>query len=336
MRLSRLWQQRSLYVSRCIVCIRAVLGGPAKALLIRVRHAWVRLTIGFVVLSLTVSFIGAGYSEWKKTVSATKFCYRVPTDFWQHFRYMQLTIDSQSLSYPEFEGRYRITLGKETGNNISSLIITQIGKREYGSTLLSPQFSWDDVDGPIMRDTNASISFLTQDNHSHYLFPFDSAHFEETFKFEPALNIRAVLFLNRVPGFYLPCKTIQVVTNEGSATISFELRRNRLIVYTAVLLFVVAALFAILITLFAESGPLPGALASYFFALWSVRALFALTTEGFPTLFDIGIVLLASLIPVLLLLRVLGLPVAFTPLRHYGGNLVRKLEGRSPLPAPGS
>ena len=129
----------------------------------------------------------------------------------------------------------------------------------------------------------------------------------------------------------MPCRSIEVEIEEGKITASFELRRNPLIIYTAVLLLVVAAFFAILIALFVEAGPLPGALASYFFAIWSVRALFGLTAEGFPTFFDICIILLVSLIPLLLLFRVLGLPHAVSPIGHYSRNLVRALEGREIL-----
>jgi hypothetical protein len=129
----------------------------------------------------------------------------------------------------------------------------------------------------------------------------------------------------------MPCGRITVHTENGQAKLSFELRRNPLIVYTAILLWAVAAFFAVLITFFVEAGPLPGALASYFFAVWSIRLLFALTAEGFPTLFDIGIIILVSLIPLLLFLRVLGLPHALTPIARYGRNLVRMLEGREVL-----
>jgi hypothetical protein len=132
----------------------------------------------------------------------------------------------------------------------------------------------------------------------------------------------------------MPCSTITVHTEKGRAATSFELRRNPLIVYTAILLLVVATFFAILITLFVEAGPLPGALASYFFAVWSIRVLFGLTVEGFPTLFDIGIIVLISLIPLLLFLRALGLPHALAPIARYGRNLVRMLEGREVLSAP--
>ena len=132
----------------------------------------------------------------------------------------------------------------------------------------------------------------------------------------------------------MPCGSITVHTENGRATVSLELRRNPLIVYTAILLLVAAAFFAVLITLFVETGPLPGALASYFFAVWSIRVLFGLTAEGFPTLFDMGIIVLVSLIPLLLFLRALGLPYALAPFARYGRNVVRRLEGREIFSAP--
>jgi hypothetical protein len=128
-----------------------------------------------------------------------------------------------------------------------------------------------------------------------------------------------------------PCERATVHMTMGSAEISFVLKRNPLIVYTAVLLLMVMALFSVLITLFVEDGPLPGALASYFFAVWNIRWLFGLTAEGFPTLFDIGIIVLVSLIPLLLFLRVLGLPRALSPVGRYARNSVRRLEGRELL-----
>jgi hypothetical protein len=127
---------------------------------------------------------------------------------------------------------------------------------------------------------------------------------------------------------------VTVMTRAVIAEISFALRHNRLIIYTEVLLLGIGALFSILIILFVEAGPLPGALASYFFAVWSTRVLFSLTAEGFPTLFDIGIILLAFFITVLLLMRVLGLPRTLAPITRYGRNLVRMVEGREPFPDP--
>jgi hypothetical protein len=284
-----------------------------------------------------VCLVSTGYSEWRKTVAMINTCTLAPADWPQnHFRYIQLYIDSQRLREPIFDGRYFINLGWEFGRNPLQLRIIQAGSPpNYAPTTLRPNFGWDDgFPNLMMQDNRAEMAFVSKSN-SHYMFPFDSARFDEafTFEFPTPLDIQAVLLSNRVAGFYMPCDTMTVHTQEGGANISFELKRNPLIVYTAVLLLVVAALFAILIALFLEAGPLPGALASYFFAVWSIRALFGLTVEGFPTLFDFGIVLLASLIPLLLFLRVLGLPHALLPVGRYGRNLVRMLEGRELLSA---
>ena len=75
----------------------------------------------------------------------------------------------------------------------------------------------------VMRDTKAEIIFISANNNSHYMFTFDSARFNETFSFDPAIDIRAVLFLNRVAGFHMPCETVSVIARAGSAKVSFEL-----------------------------------------------------------------------------------------------------------------
>jgi hypothetical protein len=114
----------------------------------------------------------------------------------------------------------------------------------------------------------------------------------------------------------------------GTVDISFELRRNPLIMDTAVMLLVIAAIFAVLITTKMEIKALPGAVAAYFFSVWSIRGLFGLTPEGFPTLFDIGIVLLALLVPLLLVFRLLGLAQLLSPIWIYCNDLLKRLEGR--------
>jgi hypothetical protein len=184
-----------------------------------------------------------------------------------------------------------------------------------------------------MKDNEATTSFVSLSGY-HYLFPFDSAKFRETYSFEPLIDIKAVTLNNRVAGFYLPCDTFTLDTEAGSAHIFFELRRNPLIVYTAVFLLVTAAIFAGFITMFVETGALPQAVAAYFFGVWTIRGLFGLTAEGFPTIFDIAIVLLVLFITLLMMLRFLGLRQVILSVGRYGINFVRMLEGRKLLPAP--
>ena len=279
--------------------------------MVTARHVWVRLAAGLIVVTLAAWLIHTGYGKWQKSIAETNSCNNLATEVQQHFRYIQLIVENQSLRNPVFDGHYFLHLGKEFGKNSFDLKISQAGKRNFGTTAIRPQLAWDDgFEGLIIREpAKAEMSFVSQ-YHSHYMFPFDSARFDEALSFDPPIDIKSVLFSNRVAGFYMPCDTIKVHTEAGSANISFELKRNPLIVYSAVLLLIVAAFFAISISLFVEIGPLPGALASYFFAVWSIRLLFGLTAESFPTLFDIGILLLVLLIPLLLFLRILGLPQA--------------------------
>jgi len=125
-----------------------------------------------------------------------------------------------------------------------------------------------------------------------------------------------------------------VETKDGSANVSFEIRRNTLIVYTAIFLLVVATIFAGVITMVVDAGALPQAVAAYFFGIWTIRGLFGLTADGFPTFFDIAIVLLVLFISVLIILRFLGLQQGLLRVGLYARNLVRRLEGRKLLSVP--
>jgi hypothetical protein len=293
-----------------------------------VRHAWVRLASGLLSVALLLSLVSAGYSDWKKEITAANYCPVVPAGWPQNqFRYIQLYIDNERLREPIFEGRYVVNLGTDFGHEYH-LRITQAGSENYASTTFVPTFIWsDNLQNLMMPNNKEEMAFLSRSS-SHYWFPFDSAHFHEAFIFDPAIDIRAILLKNLVAGFYMPCDKVTGETKPGSAEISFELNRNPLIVDAAVLLLLVAAGFAVLITLFMDGGPLPHALSSYFFAVWTIRTLFGLTAEGFPTFFDLCLISLVLLIILLLFLRSLGLRELLIPVGRSGRHLVRRLEGR--------
>jgi hypothetical protein len=292
-----------------------------------VRHAWVRLASGLVSVALLLWLVSAGYSDWKKEITAANYCQMVPAGWPQNqFRYIQLYIDNEKLREPVFEGRYVVNLG--TVGREYHLRITQAGSGNYASTTFVPTFIWsDNLQNLVMPNNKEEMAFVSRSG-SHYWFPFDSADFHETFTFDPAIDIRAILLKNLVAGFYMPCDKVTGETKLGSADISFELNRNPLIVDAAVLLLLVALGFAVLITLFTDRGPLPHALSSFFFAVWTIRTLFGLTAEGFPTFFDLCLISLVLLIILLLFLRALGLRELLIPVGRSGHNLVRKLEGR--------
>jgi hypothetical protein len=285
-------------------------------------------------VGLFLWLITAGYRDWQTEITATNYCSIAPVGWPQNqFRYIQLYIDNERLRDLIFGGRYFINLGTDFGRDQYHLRITQAGSDNYAPTTLVPTFIWsDNLQNLMMQNSKEEMAFVSRSS-SHYWFPFDSGHFHETFTFEPAIDIRAMLLKNLVAGFYISCDTVTIQTRAGSAEVSFELKRNPLIVDAEVLLLMIAAGFAVLITLFIDRGPLPHALSSYFFAVWTIRTLFGLTAEGFPTFFDLCILSLVLLIMLLLFLRALGLRQLLMPVGRRGRNLVRMLEGRELLPA---
>jgi lipopolysaccharide export LptBFGC system permease protein LptF len=90
---------------------------------------------------------------------------------------------------------------------------------------------------------------------------------------------------------------------DGSFRVSFELHRDLFIPVTAGALLLGALVFCFAIAKSVETNALPTAVASFFFSLWSIRGVFGLEAQGFPTLFDVGILGLCLLILSLLLIR---------------------------------
>ena len=298
------------------------------------RRAWVRLGIGLVSVVLVLCLVVKGYDEWQKTINATAVCPFYAQDWQQHQRYIQLYIDAERLRDPIFDGRYFINLGSDFGRPPYILRMTQSGSGAYMPTDFVPVFIWNaNFQNLMMLNNKEEMAFVSH-GRPHFMFPFDYGDFHETLTFEPQIDIKAVVLKNLVGGFYMPCDTSKVEITNGRAEISFKLNRNPLIIYTAVILLSMTAIFAVLITLFMENGPLPHALSSYFFSVWSIRVLFGLTVDGFPTFFDLSILGLVLLIGLLLLLRGLGLRHALMPIGRKARNLVRVLEGRPLLVPP--
>jgi hypothetical protein len=219
--------------------------------------------------------------------------------------YIELFLEKQELAEPLFDGGYFINLAQEYGRNPMRLKVTISGARSYGSSTALANLRWDDFAESLWMGGKEKMAFVAQSG-SHRNFPFDSANFDFTLKTDPLVNIPVFRFNNRVPGFYMPCDAARVQRlGDGSFRILFELRRDLLTRVAAIMLFGAAVIFAFAITIFAETKTLPTALASYFFSLWSIRGIFGLAPEGFPTLLDVGILTLCMLILVLLAVRIL-------------------------------
>jgi hypothetical protein len=219
--------------------------------------------------------------------------------------YIELFLEKQELAEPVFEGGYFINLTQEYGKTPMRLRVTRSGARNYGNSIGIANLSWNDSVQELWMNNKERMDFIPQSG-SHRDFPFDSANFDFTLKTEPSVNIPVFRFNNRVSGFYMPCDDVKVTRSEdGSFRVLFGLRRDLLTRVAAIVLFAAAVIFAFAITIFAEAKTLPTAVASYFFSLWSIRGIFGLGAEGFPTVLDVGILTLCMLILLLLAARIL-------------------------------
>lgn len=259
------------------------------------------ILISFVFLAPILIVIRRG---WRTAAAENVECQRQfqPLPY-NNNGYIEFYLEKQDELEPVFEGSYFINLTQEYGRNALRLKVVSGGARAYGDSISFANLQWDDSAQLLWMTAPVKMPFISLSG-THRDFPFDSARFDYSLRVEPAVNIPVFRFNNRVPGFYMPCDATTVQRRQdGSFQISFELRRDLLTQVTAAVLFVVAAIFAFAITLFVELKTLPTAVASYFFSLWSIRAILGLSAGGFPTLLDVAILALCLLMLVLLIIR---------------------------------
>ncbi len=145
-----------------------------------------------------------------------------------------------------------------------------------------------------------------RESGSHRDFPFDSTTINADTTFNPAVKVHFVMVRNFNASFYIPCDSTKV-TNDASGNIhlTFELRRNPLVVLTAVVISVAAALFVFAIALAVKPESQPTSVASFFFSIWSLRGILGSEMKVFPTKFDMWILFLCVLLILLIAIRLL-------------------------------
>jgi hypothetical protein len=288
---------RSLLISTFLTIARAL----------RRWRGWILFTIAALTILVIVSAaLVAVHDGWDTATSDSIECQVgfQPLPFASN-GYVEFFLEKQQLAEPLFDGSYFINLTQEYGKNPMQLRVTTTRARNYGNTTGIASFTWNASVQELWMTNFEKMDFVSQKG-SHRNFPFDSAHFDFAFRTEPAVNIPVIRFNNRVPGFYMPCTSVSVKrSDDGSLKVLFDLRRDRLTQFAAIMLFGAGVIFAFAITFSVEAKSLPTAVASYFFSLWSIRGIFGLGADGFPTLLDVGILALCMLILLSLAVRIL-------------------------------
>lgn len=115
---------------------------------------------------------------------------------------------------------------------------------------------------------------------------FDAV-FDFSIQFTPHVIPHFVRVVNRVPGFVSACDTLAAKREvDGQLAIKFSLYRSPLVKLAAVILCVAATVFLVLIPALESNERVATAVASYFFALWSIRNILSSQIRIFPTLLD--------------------------------------------------
>jgi hypothetical protein len=222
----------------------------------------------------------------------------------QPLSYIQYNIKGQTPE-PYFQGGFFISLGDVPSGPAQADVVTT-GGRYYGSTTTHVELFRDEQSKTFwMRKEADNVPFVRQSGLPRD-FPFDSTTIDFDTTFKPALPLSGLMIRNFDPSFYIPCDMVRASSVAGDTLhLRFEMRRNPLVQLMASVVFVAAALFALIIPFSVKKDALPTAVSSFFFSVWSTRGILSSEMTVFPTRFDVGILFLCVLLMLLIGIRVL-------------------------------
>jgi hypothetical protein len=220
------------------------------------------------------------------------------------FTYIQIDLLDQHPIEPYFNATLFVNLGTAYGKQPTRIIFTRSAGRSYAQSTVNVDLVYD-ADAQNLWATKQTDFSLIRTAGAHRDFPFDRAKFDFDLTYTPpGIPVNNFLVRNHNPSFDLDCETYSVQRLlPGKVHISFDVRRNPLVLVTAIVLIGAGCLFLIGIVGFAKSEALPTSIASFFFSLWSIRAILSSEMKTFPTDLDLAILSLCVLLIVALGIR---------------------------------
>ncbi len=267
-----------------------------------------RIKISILAISLLVSafFLWELVSAWQIESSSAVTCSagrERPNS--ENFDYIEIGTRSQHPIEPSFDGYVFLNLGNRHGKEAKTLKITRSGQRSYAAASVWVDLQYDEQNKTLWMRERKPFDFIAE-KRSHRYFPFDSASFDFELTIDPSTDINFVRIINRAPGFVIDCSTIKIdYRSDTSKRVRFELWRSPLTQLTAVILCVAATIFLFLIVSLEKIDSLATSVASYFFSLWSIRAILSSEIKVFPTLLDCWILTLCAVMLFMLGWRIL-------------------------------
>ena len=257
-----------------------------------------------VILGLaTILFSWKMFTAWRIETEQSVTC-TVP-QLKKPLRYYEIVLQEQDPIYPEYKSKIFFLYSDPSNTETASRELT-IGRSPVGTYLretVTTQLLYDPSRHVLKMRDSEELGLISQ-GRLHRYFPFDSARFNFDIDADPWLEPSVLRVTNRVPGFILNCKSVKNERIDNQIVrIVFKLKRSPLIFFASVVLCIAALIFMVLILKLENTEGLSSATASFFFSIWSVRGIFSSVIKIFPTLMDCWLLLLCSLMPILLLLR---------------------------------
>ena len=137
-------------------------------------------------------------------------------------------------------------------------------------------------------------------------FPFDSPTFDLKFIINPALRPKVIRINNMSPDFILIPDTLKSDWKDtGELSIVFKLQRNPFVQYATAIIGIAALLFGLLLGTIKDPENLAVATGSFFFSIWSIRAIVSPPNLLYSTLFDFWLMAVAVMVLFIVVWRVI-------------------------------
>lgn len=232
--------------------------------------------------------------------------------------YIEFRLKEEEPVEPLFDGNVFISLADRYGTQPMRLSLERSPIGTYARSTTIVDLGYDQQAGALWMGTPKEFD-LVRASGSHRNFPFDSASLAFDIKVTPAVDLRVVRVYNQVSGFVMDCDALKANrSGDGLYHIELNLSRNPLVQLTAVILGVASLAFLVLAA-FMKPETLPTSVASFFFSLWSIRAILSSQIKTFPTLLDSFILTLCAT-----LLLILGWKLTLANGKSEAGRQGRK------------
>jgi hypothetical protein len=207
-------------------------------------------------------------------------------------RYVEIEITGQHPVEPTFDATIfayieDTTVISETRvDNPIALVVSRSPVRQYGTRESRIQMNFDPRT-KTLRSRRAESFGIVASKGIHREFPFDTAGFDFGIAFTPKVPFSWVRIVNRVPGFVMECKTLEVKrSRDTSLNLSFVLRRSPLTQLASIVLSIASIVFFIFIIRLNDVRALASSVSTYFFSMWAIRKVLESEMHVYPTLLD--------------------------------------------------